>query len=107
MTKILKFIKLSERWFVDIPWKGSVDDLQMVSGADTLIESLSDDNSTLVVEISTEPIESEYKLKLSHDDEFGAYYKVWTFEMKNEIWLCNVTKHVFGEFPKELYIKLL
>lgn len=28
----LTFKKLAQRWFVDIPWIGSIDDLQMVNG---------------------------------------------------------------------------
>jgi hypothetical protein len=27
----LTFKKLAQRWFVDIPWAGSIDDLQMVN----------------------------------------------------------------------------
>lgn len=34
----LTFKKLAQRWFVDIPWIGSIDDLQMVNGADDFIE---------------------------------------------------------------------
>ena len=33
-----------------------------------------------------------------------------TYRLENdpdfEIWLCNVTKYVFGEFPKNIYIYL-
>lgn len=34
----LTFKKLAQRWFVDIPWIGSIDDLQMVNGADDFLE---------------------------------------------------------------------
>ena len=34
--KRLEFVKLSERWYIDIPWIGDVNDLQMVDGADEL-----------------------------------------------------------------------
>ena len=27
-----RFVKLSGKWFVDIPWDGDIIDLQMVSG---------------------------------------------------------------------------
>ena len=33
IMKTLRFIKLSDRWFIDIPWIGDVNDLQMVDGA--------------------------------------------------------------------------
>lgn len=46
-------------------------------------------------------------LKLLDSDEFGATYSVSSkdFIFSNDIWLCNVTKYVFGEFPELLYIK--
>jgi hypothetical protein len=27
-------------------------------------------------------------------------------ELKLDVWLCNVTKYVFGEFPATIYIKV-
>ena len=36
--KSFKFIKLSDKWFVDIPWDGDVNDLQMVDGSDLLLD---------------------------------------------------------------------
>ena len=33
----IRFVKLAEKWFIDIPWIGDVNDLQMVSGADSQV----------------------------------------------------------------------
>ena len=44
MNKNLTFIKLSNRWFVDIPWYGMLEDLEMVNGADIFLEAISFDN---------------------------------------------------------------
>ena len=49
MKKILSFVKLSERWFVDIPWEGDVSDLQMVAGADLLLDSLCNGNTRISI----------------------------------------------------------
>jgi len=47
-------------------------------------------------------------MHLATDWENGTFYHMptyngFTFNLK--IWLCDVTKHVFGEFPKNIYIK--
>ena len=44
MKTTLRFIKLSNKWFVDIPWDGDIDDLQMVDGADLMLDALSHGN---------------------------------------------------------------
>ena len=41
MNKILTFIKLSNRWFIDIPWDGMIEDLEMVSGSDLFLDTIS------------------------------------------------------------------
>ena len=107
MNKKLKFVKLSNRWFVDIPWNGDIEDLEMVCGADLLLESICDNNFYVTIELST--VEQENKdiiLSKIKEDEFynGCYYKVSSFEFKGEIWLCNVTKHVLNEFPDKIYL---
>lgn len=54
----LKFVKLSDRWFVDIPYI----------------------------------------------DSNGATYKCDFPKNIDSIWLCNVTKRIFSEFPRAIYI---
>lgn len=108
MRKLLRFIRLSERWFVDIPWSGSVDDLQMVSGADLFLDSICNGDDIVSVIVNTEDEEpNSVKLTKVNEDEFGAFYKVNTYEYKGEIWLCTVTVHIFGEFPEHFYFNVL
>lgn len=114
MKKNLLFVKLSNRWFVDIPWDGSVDDLEMVSGADVFLDFLSNGNKTVSIDVSDniedfngECIEDGYiTLTKFHEDEIGAYYKIYTYDYKGEIWLCNVTKTLFDKFPDKFYFKV-
>lgn len=107
MKKILSFVKLSERWFVDIPWEGDVSNLQMVAGADLLLDSLCNGNARISIEVSTDPIKDYIHLNRVSEDEFGATYRVNTPNFSGEIWLCLVTLAVFPNYPKDLYMKVL
>ena len=107
MKKILSFVKLSERWFIDIPWEGDVSDLQMVAGADLLLDSLCNGNARVSVEVSTDLIKDNIHLNRVSEDELGATYGVDTLNFSGEIWLCPVTLAVFPAYPKDLYIKVL
>ena len=101
----LRFIKLSNKWFIDIPWDGDVNDLQMVCGADVLLDTLSNGNFFVILNVSTEELNESFVLNKKCDDEFGCFYSCYTYEFKGEIWLCNVTKHLFHEFPIKFYVK--
>ena len=46
--KHFNFVKISGRWFVDVPYNGSVSDLEMVDGADTFLEAYSEGDSNVV-----------------------------------------------------------
>jgi len=112
MKTTLRFIKLSNKWFVDIPWDGDISDLQMVNGADLMLDALSYGNFYVNVEISANcddlPKNSIKIVKIKEDDyDTGCYYSISTFEFKGEIWLYNVTKHVLGEFPNIIYLNVL
>lgn len=115
MKKELKFIKLAGSWFAHIPdYPGHPDDLQMVLGADTLCESLNTNNSGIVDTIISDCCDDDYDLSLDFiytttNNDFesrttGAYYTI--NESGSDIWLCNVTKYVFGKFPVSIYIKI-
>lgn len=40
----------------------------------------------------------------STGEQDGANYRL--LEYKLDMWLCNVTKYVFGEFPATIYIRV-
>jgi hypothetical protein len=114
MEKRLKFIKMTaDGWYVQLPnYEGHVSDLQMVAGADTLCELIANDLTEITVTISDEPFENtnfstrQFQLEfINSTGEEGANYRLESLQL--DVWLCNVTKYVFGEFPATIYISLL
>lgn len=105
-------------WYADIPAYieegGEKGDLQMVAGADVLLDMLSNDEDDITIRFSTTPFEGAEQLDRQDDlgPDFecvtGAYYWVDTiggvFYGEN-IWLCDVLKWVFGEHPLTIYYK--
>ena len=99
-------------WYIDLPnWEGSIGELQMVAGADTLLDSLSDNKSDLYVDISTTSEPGFAKLSLIQKKPFGgADYKLDHYNkeyINHEMWLCDVTSFVFNSFPEEIYFKVV
>jgi hypothetical protein len=116
MKERLRFDKEFNGWFVDLPeWSGSKADLQMVLGADTWLDLLCDGEWYVWIVLSDKPFEGSEELKKISDgwlyDEgcgSGATYKVESymgipFDIK--MWLCDVTKFVFGSLPDTIYYK--
>ena len=106
--KTLKFNKEETGWYIDLPeWTGSKADLAMVAGADKLLDRVSYGDNSVELTVSRAPIDNYYKLKLTDEanEAGGGVYKVYgpkTFP--DQIWLCDVTKFVFGGYmPPELY----
>lgn len=102
MQRRLSFVKLANKWFVVLPeWEGDVEDLQMVCGADLLLECISNGQPVVTISIVEK---SSTRLTLLSSDDYGATYKVNSPYYQGDVWLCNVTKYVLGEFPKVIYI---
>ncbi len=124
---ILKGVKQQQfytGWYIDLPeyiaaggHKGS---LAMVAGADDFLDILlgDDPSNTVVLDLQLEPqfkTESDYVTlvkvpvkKLKRYVTGGADYILPVYDGKNinhKMWLCNVTKYVFGFFPNEIYFK--
>ena len=106
-----RFVKLSGKWFVDIPWDGDINDLQMVSGADTLLDCHNADGSGIVtcklLEADDKPRNGwciTYFKKIS-ETEYGATYSVEDEYYRSEVWLCPVLKHVLGEYPDSFEVE--
>lgn len=108
-SKRLRFYKKYEdEWFVDLPtWTGNEDDLQMVEGADTMLEYLADGKEDVVLRLSLESFDGADVMELMYVcTTDGAYYIVNSVKhgiIALPIWLCNVTKFVFKEFPEKIY----
>lgn len=106
--KRFRFYKTQDnKWYIDLPdWNGSIEDLEMVMGADIMLDILSQGSDNIILYLSENEID-HYKYTLSKiREEFdGSTYIV---EGNNitpfEAWLCSVTKFVFGYFPNKIYL---
>lgn len=114
--RIYRFYKDEHGWFVDIPeWEGEKADLQMVSGADTFCEILAQGQNDVYITLSDTPFDGCEVLELLYLGRLegpemgsGAWYNLDNYAdlpFRLTMWLCDVTKYVFGEFPKQIYFK--
>ena len=114
--KSYRFYKDEDGWFVDLPqWEGEKWELQMVEGADTFCDILAQGENEIYVTLSTEPFDGCDVLDLIYLGRLegpemgsGAWYGLERYadvEFHISMWLCDVTKHVFGDFPKQIYFK--
>ena len=103
-----KFYKeIDGRWFANVPeWEGEKDELEMVMGADTMLDIIAQGQDEVRVTLSTEPFEGhDYVLTLREEIYDGGTYGLVGEHITFDIWLCHVTKFIFGELPKKIYIK--
>ena len=110
----LRFYKHTDgRWYVDLPnWEGDFEDLEMVAGADDLLEVLSHQLKTqsITFEVWTKmpnvPCGLMTKIDQTRD---GATYQVSNcMYYDSTAWLCNVTKFVFdGIHPNHIYFRVV
>ena len=105
-------------WFVDFPnWPFSHDNLAMVSGADKMLELLSDGD--LFVRVSVIPAKKKgqhdgyIELEQTEHSLFGGStyqvkYEPFSQRFKRDtLWICPVTLFVLGRYPKFIYVKRL
>lgn len=123
MKRKLTFLKEKDnRWYLQLPeWEGDKKDLEMVAGADDMCNILSQGENEVTVWIGDRPLtESEelilegkcsdvaWELDGQDSPTSGAFYRVTKLkgvEYNFTIWLCDVTKFIFGKFPERLYIR--
>lgn len=77
----LKFYKESDnRWYVDLPdWNGSKAELEMVSGADIMLEYMAEGENHVWITLSEEYFENSDKLefiRIATEIDNGAFYKL-------------------------------
>ncbi|WP_316818858.1 DUF6717 family protein [Pedobacter nyackensis] len=112
MKDTFRFYKTaSGKWYIDFPeWSGSIDDLQMVDGADTMLDRVSGYTNECYLEMSDEPFDCADKIKLVQDltnSVGGGNYVMETYkgeQVNHAMWLCQVTVDVFHELPDIIYI---
>lgn len=104
------------RWYIDLPgWTGPKSDLEMVAGADDLLDVISSNKSSVTLLMSDEPFDGSERIwRLDLRRELpspygGADYLLDNYNdelINHELWLCHVTKFVFGHFPNTIYFKV-
>lgn len=102
----------NSRWYASLPGTNfSKEELEMVSGADTMLDIMTQGDDGIRLWLSDEQIpNTEYVLDLLREDDNigGGHYMLFDqsqYEFQFVVWLCDVTKHVFGKMPKRIYIK--
>jgi hypothetical protein len=112
---ISRFVREGSEWYIDLPGYvgvlGSKADLQMVSGADTMLDRIAGKNSEVTLQMETYPFAGSDEVSLLRRCDpsvGGGEYILHTFEKKTfnqEMWLCGVTEVVFGYLPDSIFIK--
>jgi len=110
MEKLKFYKETSGRWYVDLPtWTGDKSELEMVYGADTMLDFISEGEDHVWMLLSVDKFDNSDELKfirLATELENGAFYEMKNyrgFEINLTPWLCDVTKFVFGDFPEVIY----
>lgn len=100
-----------DRWYIDLPeWMGPRANLEMVMGADVMLDVLSEGQERINVTFSNfASTEFEAELKLTHlsngDYAVSDLTNQYT-SVPEQIWLCGVTQFVFqSDYPQEIYLK--
>ena len=118
----LRFIKEDNRWYIDMPdyidqGYGTKGNLEMVQGADELCDHISDGEDFVEINVSSKPKDTTF-IKCDRIPSLmpiGKYYDVYNHDDNlfnhtylTQMWLCPVTKYVFGgKYPKQFFINLI
>jgi hypothetical protein len=112
MKKLTFYKERNNRWYIDLPqWTGSKAELEMVAGADTMLERLSNGNNCVILGVAEDSEEDLNRAEFEAPPlSSGANYiirKVNGVGTDYKMWLCDVTKFVFGYFPSTLYFSVI
>jgi hypothetical protein len=113
--KIHRFVREDSGWYIDLPeyiaQGGSKADLQMVDGADTMLDIIAGDNREVTLQIDRVPFPKADGLILTELCDpliGGGYYLMKVFEgreVNRNLWLCEVTRFVFNDIPERIYVR--
>lgn len=98
-------------WYIDLPeWKDDIAALQMVEGADTMLDIVSNHTNECILDLSDYPFEGADVILLTEDMRNsigGGMYIMPTYKgahIQQPMWLCEVTEFVFKGLPHEIYV---
>jgi hypothetical protein len=113
--KKYRFSKTGGEWYMDLPeyikQGGNVGNLQMVEGADKMLDEIAGSADRVVLSLSKENFDGADVLILKEKADpikGGGYYFLAELEGKvlnQTMWLCDVTEFVLGDIPPEIYLK--
>ena len=113
--KAYKFIRTGQDWHIDLPeyieQGGSVADLQMIDGADTMLDMMAGKENSVILLVANEKFDGADKLILTEkcDPYIGGGNYLMTHyegqEINRTMWLCQVTEFVFGDIPPQIFVK--
>ena len=113
--KPYKFIKTGQDWYIDLPefleQGGSIGDLQMIDGADKMLDMMAGNENSVIVYVAREQFDGADILTLTEKcDPYvgGGNYMMKYYEgqeINRTMWLCQVTEFVFGDIPQEIFVK--
>lgn len=110
MQKLKFYKEKTNKWYVDLPdWNGTQEELEMVGGADTMLDIIAQGNDKVILMCSTDVFDNSDALELKSVDKDvagGAFYflkKYKGIDFNMDVWLCSVCKFVFGDFPDKIY----
>jgi len=111
------FYRTGQDWFIDLPefieQGGDIGDLQMIDGADKMLDMMAGHEGRVTLYVAREPFEGADLLTLTEKcDPYigGGNYLMPYFEgeeINRTMWLCQVTEFVFGDIPAQLFVKRL
>ncbi|WP_158827671.1 DUF6717 family protein [Mucilaginibacter lacusdianchii] len=100
------------RWYVVLPeWTGGKAALEMVEGADTMLDIMAQGEKEVTLTVSEQPFEDANKLILTEDlsnSIGGGMYLLKDYqggEINHKMWLCEVITYVFKKLPPVVYFK--
>jgi len=109
------FMKEDSGWYVDLPefieQGGSKGDLQMVEGADAMLDIIAEGKNKVTLIMDENPFENSTIIELLEKCDpiiGGGYYLLpkWKNKTINQrMWLCGVTEFVFGYLPAKIFIR--
>lgn len=122
IKELFTFNKEDNDWYIDLPEYinsgGSKEDLQMVAGADYFLDELSKGESQVILKISDKEFTDAEQLHLKELGRLegvecgtGAWYLLKKYgdldlPIAHSMWLCDVAKFIFHDFPWTIYFKV-
>lgn len=100
-----------DRWFIDMPWDGDCDNLEMVCCSDDMLTHIAKGDNRVTLKVVVDSIEGyarEEFVRLEQTKSSltgGAWYKPSNIDFTKNIWICPVTLCVLGRYPKLIFFK--